>query len=94
VSKYRAVVDISQLGRRYRSWCGLTNRLEGDVQLVAFDLAHQCELWEVEGAERDAAWRTLEATIGSWPVTIYQIAPDPNPAIVWPRTSRCDYGHD
>jgi hypothetical protein len=62
--------------------------------MVEFDLTNQCELWEVEGAERDAAWRTLEATIGLWPVTIYQIAPDPNPAIVWPRTSRCDYGHD
>jgi len=94
VSKYRAVLDISQLGRRYRSWCGHTNSLSGAAQMVAFDLPNKCELWEVEGTDIDSAWRTLEAAIGKLPVDIYQFGPEGHPDIVWPRTSRCEYGRD
>ena len=94
MSKYRAVVDISKLGRRYRSWCGATNRLDGSVQMLEFDLPHQCELWEVEGPDLVSAWRSLTGKLAGYPVTIYQIGPVFHPDLVWPRKSRCEYGHD
>jgi hypothetical protein len=94
VRKYRAVLDISRLGRRYVTWCGRANRLEGQVRMVEFDLPNKCELWEVEGIDIDSAWRTLEAAIGKLPVDIYQFGPEGHPDIVWPRTSRCEYGRD
>ena len=68
---FRAILDISDLRRSYRDWCGLTNALTGLVQLVEIDQEHECELWEINGATSESdAYQQILDVIGNYRVIV------------------------